>query len=60
MRASVFEPFFRLDTSRSRSTGGSGLGVAIVKQSADARGAHVSLEMSPEGGLRATVAFPIA
>jgi signal transduction histidine kinase len=60
MHASVFEPFFRLDASRSRTTGGSGLGLAIVKQIADAHGARVSLSTSPEGGLRATVAFPQA
>ncbi len=59
-RASVFEPFFRLDPSRSRSTGGSGLGLAIVKQIADAHGARIALGTSPEGGLRATVAFPLA
>jgi signal transduction histidine kinase len=57
MRASVFDPFFRLDTSRSRSTGGSGLGLAIVRQIADAHGARISLATSPEGGLRASVAF---
>jgi two-component system, OmpR family, osmolarity sensor histidine kinase EnvZ len=59
-RASVFDPFFRLDPSRSRSTGGSGLGLAIVKQIADAHGARISLATSPEGGLRAIVAFPLA
>ncbi len=59
-RAAVFDPFFRLDPSRSRSTGGSGLGLAIVKQIADAHGARISLTPSPEGGLRATVVFPIA
>ena len=59
-RASVFDPFFRLDASRSRSTGGSGLGLAIVKQIADAHGARISLGNSPEGGLRAMVAFPRA
>ena len=57
MRASVFDPFFRLDTSRSRSTGGSGLGLAIVRQIADAHGARISLATSPEGGLRTSVAF---
>jgi two-component system osmolarity sensor histidine kinase EnvZ len=57
MRASVFEPFFRLDASRSRSTGGSGLGLAIVKQIADAHGVRISLATSPDGGLRACVAF---
>jgi signal transduction histidine kinase len=59
-RASVFDPFFRLDVSRSRSTGGSGLGLAIVKQIADAHGARINLATSPEGGLRAIVAFPPA
>ena len=56
-REQVFQPFFRLETSRSRSTGGSGLGLAIVKQIADALGARVALASSPEGGLRVTVAF---
>jgi signal transduction histidine kinase len=57
-RASVFEPFFRLEASRSRTTGGSGLGLAIVKQIADAHGGRIELSTSPEGGLRARVAFP--
>jgi signal transduction histidine kinase len=60
MRVSVFEPFFRLDASRSRSTGGSGLGLAIVKQIADAHGARVTLATSPEGGLRVHVALTLA
>jgi signal transduction histidine kinase len=57
--AAVFEPFFRLDTSRSRTTGGSGLGLAIVKQIAEAHGATIAMSTSPEGGLRAKVAFPV-
>jgi two-component system, OmpR family, osmolarity sensor histidine kinase EnvZ len=57
-RASVFEPFFRLETSRSRTTGGSGLGLAIVKQIVDAHGGRIELMTSPEGGLRARVVFP--
>jgi signal transduction histidine kinase len=57
-RASVFEPFFRLDTSRSRTTGGSGLGLAIVEQIVDAHGGRIELATSPEGGLRARVIFP--
>ncbi|CCE07873.1 Sensor protein [Bradyrhizobium sp. STM 3843] len=56
-RQAVFQPFFRLETSRSRTTGGSGLGLAIVKQIADALGARLALSDSPEGGLRVTVAF---
>jgi two-component system, OmpR family, osmolarity sensor histidine kinase EnvZ len=57
-REAVFQPFFRLETSRSRATGGSGLGLAIVKQIADAHGARLVLATSPEGGLRVTVTFP--
>jgi two-component system, OmpR family, osmolarity sensor histidine kinase EnvZ len=56
-RDQVFQPFFRLETSRSRTTGGSGLGLAIVKQIADALGLEVALATSPEGGLRVTVVF---
>jgi len=59
-RASVFEPFFRLEASRSRSTGGSGLGLAIVKQIVDAHGGRIELGTSPEGGLQARVMFPQA
>ncbi|CAL75305.1 putative two-component sensor histidine kinase [Bradyrhizobium sp. ORS 278] len=59
-RNAVFEPFFRLENSRSRSTGGSGLGLAIVKQIADAHGARLDLSTSPEGGLRVRIAFPQA
>lgn len=58
--AAVFEPFVRLETSRSRSTGGSGLGLAIVKQITDAHGARIALSASPQCGLRVTVVFPIA
>jgi len=57
-RASVFEPFFRLEASRSRTTGGSGLGLAIVKQIVDAHGGRIELGTSPEGGLQARVGFP--
>jgi signal transduction histidine kinase len=59
-REAVFEPFSRLETSRSRTTGGSGLGLAIVKQIADAHGARISLSTSPEGGLRASVAVALS
>lgn len=57
-RDQVLQPFFRLDSSRSRTTGGSGLGLAIVKQIADAHGARLELSTSPEGGLRVTLALP--
>jgi two-component system osmolarity sensor histidine kinase EnvZ len=47
----VFRPFYRLEASRSVSTGGSGLGLAIVRQLAAAQGWTVSLADRPGGGL---------
>ncbi|MBU1222925.1 MAG: HAMP domain-containing protein [Gammaproteobacteria bacterium] len=50
-REAVFRPFYRLEASRSVSTGGSGLGLAIVRQLAEAHGWRVSLQARPGGGL---------
>jgi signal transduction histidine kinase len=47
----VFEPFFRIENSRSRSTGGVGLGLTVAKMLADQNGAALSLRNHPEGGL---------
>jgi two-component system osmolarity sensor histidine kinase EnvZ len=52
-REAVFRPFYRLEASRSASTGGSGLGLAIVRQLADAQGWQVSLRARGGGGLEA-------
>ena len=54
----VFEPFVRLDASRSRDTGGSGLGLAIARSIVRGHGGDILLENRAEGGLRATVALP--
>lgn len=54
-REKVFQPFFRLDRSRSSSTGGSGLGLAIVQQLCETHGWSVSLEQSSSGGTDAVV-----
>ncbi len=48
---SVFQPFYRLENSRSRMTGGSGLGLAIVKQLCDIYGWRVQLQPRTGGGL---------
>ncbi len=56
----VFEPFVRLEASRSRDTGGSGLGLAIARGIVRGHGGDISLENRAEGGLRATVALPEA
>ena len=57
-RERVFEPFVRLEASRSRDTGGSGLGLAIARGIVRAHGGDISLGNRAEGGLRATVALP--
>ena len=54
----VFEPFVRLETSRSRDTGGSGLGLAIARGIVRGHGGDIRLENRAEGGLRATVTLP--
>lgn len=53
----VFEPFYRVERSRSRSTGGTGLGLSIARSMARMHGGDVTLENRPEGGLRAIATF---
>ncbi|HTI66119.1 MAG TPA: ATP-binding protein [Caulobacteraceae bacterium] len=55
----VFEPFFRGEPSRSRETGGAGLGLAVVRSVARAHGGDATLENLPGGGLRARARLPI-
>jgi signal transduction histidine kinase len=54
----VFEPFHRLEASRNRGTGGSGLGLTIARQAIAAHGGTVSLANRPGGGLTVTVRLP--
>jgi len=49
-REAVFQPFFRLDSSRSAATGGSGLGLAIVHQLCQTHGWRIEIGSSPTGG----------
>jgi signal transduction histidine kinase len=49
----VFQPFYRLETSRNRDTGGTGLGLAIARQLAQALGGSLSLAAREGGGLEA-------
>lgn len=51
----VFEPYYRLESSRDRATGGSGLGLAIARNLLRAQGGDVHLANRPEGGLLARV-----
>jgi signal transduction histidine kinase len=57
-RIRVFEPFVRLESSRSSETGGSGLGLTLVKAIAEGHGGSVTMENRPEGGLRARLCLP--
>ncbi|NMG45530.1 HAMP domain-containing protein [Aromatoleum toluvorans] len=56
----VFEPFYRVESSRSRDTGGTGLGLAIARNLLRAQGGDVWLANRPEGGLKAVVTLPRA
>jgi two-component system sensor histidine kinase BaeS len=52
------ERFYRVDDSRTRSTGGTGLGLALSGKIAQALGGKLSFEHSPLGGLRCKLTFP--
>ena len=54
----VFEPFYRLERSRSRETGGTGLGLSIARNIARAHGGDVRLRNHPDGGLEAILTLP--
>lgn len=56
----VFEPFHRADPSRSRDTGGVGLGLAVARSIARAHGGDIRLSNRPEGGLVARAELPLA
>ena len=55
----VFRPFCRLEASRSRDTGGTGLGLSVANDVIRAHGGEIRLSNRPEGGLRVTVVLPM-
>lgn len=58
-RESIFQPFYRVDKSRSRSTGGVGLGLALVWEIARLHGGTVVIEKSGETGTVVAVRLPL-
>jgi signal transduction histidine kinase len=54
----VFQPFYRVDASRSRDTGGVGLGLSTARTIVRGHGGDVTLTNRPEGGLTARVVLP--
>ena len=57
-RARIFEPFYRLDRSRDRATGGFGLGLAISRRAVEAQGGTLTAQASPLGGARLRLWLP--
>jgi signal transduction histidine kinase len=56
----VFEPFFRADRSRTRGTGGVGLGLALSKRIVEAHGGRIDIESQPDVGTTVTFTVPLA
>jgi signal transduction histidine kinase len=54
----VFEPFYRVESSRNRDTGGTGLGLSIARDIAQAHGGTLTLRNLPERGLEAMLTLP--
>ena len=55
----MFDPFHRLEGSRNRETGGTGLGLPIARNILRAHGGDVVLSNRPLGGIRAAVSLPV-
>ncbi|MES2018408.1 MAG: ATP-binding protein [Pseudomonadota bacterium] len=58
-RERIFEPFYRLDRSRDRATGGFGLGLSIAFKAVALHGGTIRVEASPLGGARFVISLPV-
>jgi signal transduction histidine kinase len=59
-RAHLFEPFFRADRSRTRTSGGLGLGLLLAKRIVEAHGGTLSIDSAPDVGTTARIELPAA
>ncbi|MCV6599354.1 MAG: ATP-binding protein [Alphaproteobacteria bacterium] len=57
-REEVFKPFFRLEKSRNKNTGGVGLGLAVTRDIINSHGGSITLDDSPYGGLKVVIRLP--
>ena len=55
----VFDPFFRLESSRNRETGGTGLGLGIARNIIRSQGGDIVLKNRDQGGLKVSVTLPL-
>jgi signal transduction histidine kinase len=58
--AHIFEPFYQVDSSTTRSFGGTGLGLALAKAYVEAQGGRIWVDSTPGLGSTFTVSFPLA
>ncbi len=56
----LFEPFFRIEAARDRSTGGYGLGLAIAVQAVRVHGGDIEAVNAPDGGLEVRIHLPLS
>ena len=59
-RERIFDRFYRVDTSRSKATGGSGLGLSIVRALVEAHGGTIQAGVSEDGGAEFNFTLPLA
>ncbi len=59
LREEVFKPFFRVEKSRNKKTGGVGLGLSIARDIVHSHGGEIQLDDSRHGGLRAVIRLPL-
>jgi two-component system OmpR family sensor kinase len=57
-RQRIFQPFYRLDRSRDRTTGGFGLGLAISRRAIESQGGSLTAEQSALGGAQFRIRLP--
>jgi signal transduction histidine kinase len=55
----VFEPFYRVDKSRTKKTGGYGLGLSLCREIMRAHGGEIFIQSQPGSGTQVTLAFPL-